>query len=481
MDILKQEIMRKKRQLEEANVLSADRKYFKRGELHEHAAETSPDKSATREELRSNKTSAKGSVEEDFPILPRKEVVRRLRERSEPALLFGESHEVAFRRLRELEILMPEENKGFRNDFQAAMERVDQTYLEELVKNQGASDGTKNCPHDVHIVPAGSEGDDILTLDEIIEKSKEMAKGNNDYDSGIVLSYLKFLLRRWGDDLNSRSMAEKMSVKGKMASATYSQTQSYLKSLFRQLRKRKLPEDLLDSVVEIVLCLLERDYLKANDAYLQMAIGNAPWPIGVTMVGIHARTGREKIFSKNVAHVLNDETQRKYIQGLKRLMTKCQQFYPTVPSKSVDYPRYVKGNPQLRVFLPNFWMKLVKPEDPMPKNIVTFIVSTEMTRFDVKNYLTKIYKVPVANVALHNHIGKTRLIEKGFVVKDDDYKVAYVTLPKNEWFEFPDLFPEDVDKEEMKPLEDMKQHQKEMTDKRNKRWDRKTIPDWFSC
>lgn len=54
--------------------------------------------------------------------------------------------------------------------------------------------------------------------------------------------------------------------------------------------------------------------VQANDAYLQMAIGNAPWPIGVTMVGIHARTGREKIFSKHVAHVLNDETQRKYIQ-----------------------------------------------------------------------------------------------------------------------------------------------------------------------
>ena len=47
-----------------------------------------------------------------------------------------------------------------------------------------------------------------------------------------------------------------------------------------------------------------------------MAIGNAPWPIGVTMVGIHARTGREKIFAQQIAHVLNDETQRKYIQVL---------------------------------------------------------------------------------------------------------------------------------------------------------------------
>lgn len=54
--------------------------------------------------------------------------------------------------------------------------------------------------------------------------------------------------------------------------------------------------------------------MQANDVYLQMAIGNAPWPIGVTMVGIHARTGREKIFAQHVAHVLNDETQRKYIQ-----------------------------------------------------------------------------------------------------------------------------------------------------------------------
>ena len=53
---------------------------------------------------------------------------------------------------------------------------------------------------------------------------------------------------------------------------------------------------------------------QANDAYLQMAIGNSPWPIGVTMVGIHARTGREKIFAQQIAHVLNDETQRKYIQ-----------------------------------------------------------------------------------------------------------------------------------------------------------------------
>jgi len=107
--------------------------------------------------------------------------------------------------------------------------------------------------------------------------------------------------------------------------------------LFKKLRNKSIQDDILDSLTIIVQHILDRNYIAANDAYLQMAIGNAPWPIGVTMVGIHARTGREKIFSKHVAHVLNDETQRKYIQGLKRLMTKCQYFFPTDPSRCVEY------------------------------------------------------------------------------------------------------------------------------------------------
>lgn len=86
-----------------------------------------------------------------------------------------------------------------------------------------------------------------------------------------------------------------------------------------------------------------------------MAIGNAPWPIGVTAVGIHSRPGREKVFSqmiarkcpfwislllvtrKRITDVLNDETQRKYIQGFKRLITKMQNLFPTDPSRSVEY------------------------------------------------------------------------------------------------------------------------------------------------
>ena len=72
---------------------------------------------------------------------------------------------------------------------------------------------------------------------------------------------------------------------------------------------------------------------------MEMAVYNAPWPIGVSNAGIHAQPARENIFSKNVAHVLNDETQRKYIQGLKRLITKAQEYFVTDLSRSVDFFR----------------------------------------------------------------------------------------------------------------------------------------------
>lgn len=62
------------------------------------------------------------------------------------------------------------------------------------------------------------------------------------------------------------------------------------------------------------------------------------------------------------------------------------------------YPIYKKGNPQRRIFLPNFWMKLVRPLYKQPTNIVQFITPTEMTDYDIKNYLEKIYKVPVAEI-----------------------------------------------------------------------------------
>lgn len=342
LSLLKKEIADKKRTLEESNVLSTGKKFFKRGDLSAKQSEEywqrhgyrSQDGSDGRGESSSNNGGSSLSQDNvnkdlgDAPELPRVEVIRRLREREEPILLFGESEHDAFRRLRRLEILEPEVNRGLRNDFQEALERVDQAYLNEILKTEDG-DGARNV---------ALSGENI-TMESVIEMAKDLNSGSasNELRCKVILKFVQLILQLWGSKHNARPEAEKMSVRGKIDSATYTQTQAYLKPLVKYLKKRSLPDDIMECLIEIVQHCLDRDYVKANDAYLQMAIGNAPWPIGVTMVGIHARTGREKIFSKHVAHVLNDETQRKYIQGLKRLMTKCQQYFSAAPSKCVEY------------------------------------------------------------------------------------------------------------------------------------------------
>ncbi|XP_073407376.1 pre-mRNA-splicing factor 18 [Dendrobates tinctorius] len=339
MDILKAEIARKRKQLEEKALVGESKKYFKRSELAEKEREAYFERCGYKvqnQEEEENPSTSNNPVldlelaEEKLPMtLSRQEVIRRLRERGEPIRLFGETDYDAFQRLRKIEILAPEVNKGLRNDLKAALDKIDQQYLNELVVGQEPAEVDTQNDLKVH--------EENTTIEELEVLGECLGQGDDNKDMDVINKVLKFLLGVWAKDLNAREDCVKRSVQGKLASATQKQTESYLKPLFRKLRKKNLPADIKESITDIIKYVLQREYVKANDAYLQMAIGNAPWPIGVTMVGIHARTGREKIFSKHVAHVLNDETQRKYIQGLKRLMTVCQKHFSTDPSKCVEY------------------------------------------------------------------------------------------------------------------------------------------------
>lgn len=66
----------------------------------------------------------------------------------------------------------------------------------------------------------------------------------------------------WNDQLQNRSSELKMDTRGKMAKATFTQTQVYLKPLLRKLKTHTLPEDILESLTEITQHLLNRNYLK---------------------------------------------------------------------------------------------------------------------------------------------------------------------------------------------------------------------------
>ncbi|TNN00541.1 hypothetical protein fugu_011787 [Takifugu bimaculatus] len=69
-----------------------------------------------------------------------------------------------------------------------------------------------------------------------------------------------------------------------------------------------------------------------------------------------------------------------------------------MPVTRVLYPLYQLGNPQLRIFRPKWFLTLVRPGKELPSDTVQFRIPLEMTKYDVKNYLEKIYEVPVGAV-----------------------------------------------------------------------------------
>ncbi|KAF5342551.1 hypothetical protein D9611_001742 [Ephemerocybe angulata] len=244
------------------------------------------------------------------------ETIRRLRSKGQPIRLFAESDKDRRLRLRALELLDEKDHErlGGQNDFKKALEDV------ENIEREMHSKGSKGKKK------AAASGEDGVGEGGVLDL--DLVKTDPDKLYPIIYYALKRILKEWGESMDERPVEIKQSRQGKLAAATQVQSAEYLKPLFKQLRSRSLPQDVLARIAEIVHHVQKRQYQRANDSYLRLSIGNAPWPIGVTMVGIHERSAREKISADQVAHVLNDEVSRKYIQSLKRLITFSQTKYP---------------------------------------------------------------------------------------------------------------------------------------------------------
>ncbi|PWN49922.1 Prp18-domain-containing protein [Violaceomyces palustris] len=297
---------------------------------------------------------ASATAKEGFNI-SNEEAVRRLRAKGQPIRLFAETDKERRLRLRALELIEEKGERMGQNDFMKAMQGAESGMALEMLERWHASDkgkseregmlgggksgeknedkdggekqgGTKGTGDGKEAKPKESKGKQGVGMDSLLDL--ELIKKDMARVYPIIYYTLKGLLQDWADSMAQRPDEVKQSTQGKLAAATQVQSAEYLKPLFKSLRQRSLAPDVLMRIAEIVHYMQKREYRHANDSYLQLSIGNAPWPIGVTMVGIHERSGREKIFSSNVAHVLNDEVSRKYIQSLKRLMTFAQTKYP---------------------------------------------------------------------------------------------------------------------------------------------------------
>lgn len=145
-----------------------------------------------------------------------------------------------------------------------------------------------------------------------------------------LASYFTMILKEWEIALlkEQRESGSGDTVAGRQAYSAMVQCKQTMTPLFRKFEKADLDDSVLKSVVEIVRAAQERRYVDANDEYLRLSIGKAAWPIGVTMVGIHERSAREKLHNGERGHVMGDEVTRKYLQSIKRCLTFAQVRWP---------------------------------------------------------------------------------------------------------------------------------------------------------
>lgn len=284
--------------------------------------------------------------------LPRQEVIRRLRFLKQPVTLFGEDDEARLDRLKFVlkaglfEVDDTDMTEGQTNDFLR-----DIVELKKRQKSGMMSERKRKVTEDSGEDKDGGGGDEDLSGDgnsSGVDHDKDLKRMKTNFgelcDEDKILVFFKKLLNEWNQELDEMTDSEKRTAKGKSMVATFKQCARYLHPLFKFCRKKVLPDDIRQALLVVVECCMKRDYLAAMDQYIKMAIGNAPWPIGVTMVGIHERSAREKIYTNSVAHIMNDETTRKYLQSVKRLMTFCQRRYPAMPSKAVEFNSLANGS-----------------------------------------------------------------------------------------------------------------------------------------
>lgn len=88
-------------------------------------------------------------------------------------------------------------------------------------------------------------------------------------------AWFRLVLREWRRALDERPVAVKESFQGKKAEDAMRQAGEYMKPLFRHFKQRDLRPNVYEKVCEIVVEAQKRRYVKANDVYLKLSIGNA--------------------------------------------------------------------------------------------------------------------------------------------------------------------------------------------------------------
>lgn len=291
MDQILAEIEKKRKAIETAKEQIGEKKYLNRGQLEklreaEYLREQEQERQLKKTKLSheaqvGSPSSSKNAAEpessaaalvvdqEQLVNLDDKEIKARLRSRNHPIILFGETKT---ERVIRLQKIVSQENRPKPVTFKNLLEATEQNIEESLYR------GSEN------IVEIQEKRPAYLDIDTR-GISVELVKNDLDTACDLMSAYFKKLLKEWEWELDNRPDELKRTSKGKLEAITQKQTGEHLKPFWKGLKKRKLAKDILSHIASICFHTQKKDYMKANDAYIRLAIGNAPWPIGVTNSG----------------------------------------------------------------------------------------------------------------------------------------------------------------------------------------------------
>ena len=313
MDFLKDAIKSKK---EEYNSLKKDKtkKWIKRGDIEvEQKKRYLEEQEKEKEEKERKKKKYETEIETDETKILKPKLLTK-----EEQILFEKSEKIK-KKLRELK--QPITMFG----------ETDEEREERLAKYE-----TDGIPELIKI-----ESFEYPKIEEFVQKKKIFlfensesfpAKLKKEKDSFYVHKIFNLILQHWENETKKASSTTR---EGKIFINRFKDTKRDISKFLNLLLEDSVPLNILTSCLKIVKYIQQKEYMKANDAYLALAIGNAPWPLGVTATGIHARSGRERIEKKNIKSIMNDDEQKQNLQAVKRLITYSQTIYPSDPSKMI--------------------------------------------------------------------------------------------------------------------------------------------------
>ena len=146
-----------------------------------------------------------------------------------------------------------------------------------------------------------------------------------DQQSAEIVRWLRFVLETWLAFIkrDTGQLGEEIkSVSGDIH--MFKQTLDALETLLELIKSGGLDSSIKTALCKIVSLAVSGAYPQANAQFLKLSIGNKPWPIGVGNCFIQERASMDRIATSK--HLLNDETTRRFIQAIKRLLTKAEEL-----------------------------------------------------------------------------------------------------------------------------------------------------------